>query len=455
MKNCILSCLLWISIWLGFWGCITIIDTSKPLGEKGDLSDSSLAADAGRESSQREKKEKKDHLPDSLLADVGRESSPKDAGVTSSPDKTGTTPTGPSQPPDIAGCFPSLNPPSPLPTGNPSTPCPPACNGGCPKGTCVIIAQQNQAWERPTCPTGMPCIVDCRFDSSCGGGVDCSKSSSCDIRCSGESSCRSKVLCGNGPCRVLCGGTPSCELTATDCGGTCGGGVDCSNSSSCNVQCLGDSSCRNGIKCGKGDCNIKCTGQGSCFQGDIICGTGACRVLCDDSKNCKDAYCSVCDGIDCHNSSSCHVQCLSEGSCRGSLTSTTNGQTGIDAVLCSKTGACDITCAGANSCRHNIVCGDGLCNIRCTGNNSCFQGEIFCGKGDCNILCTRTHSCDPNDPLCDRSCGADGIKCGQAKNCNVCCDEKSPYKCNFRWKPQCNNKGCVCKPFKAAPACNP
>lgn len=138
-----------------------------------------------------------------------------------------------------------------------------ACKMACPSnsctadGFCVVTPQPGDMKFR--CPDGVACEIDCRAADSC----------------------QIPVSCGDGDCRVVCGG-PGAPRACTDI-------VECRDAKSCDIKCLGDNSC-GAIFCGMGRCTAQC-------GTDTV--TGACMR-----------------GLDCPNSCSCSVTCAL-GNCSG------------------------------------------------------------------------------------------------------------------------------------------
>jgi len=141
-------------------------------------------------------------------------------------------------------------------------------NGGvCTNGVCVI--DQNAAGQ-VTCPAGMPCRVICDSNNDCkDGAVECGNATTCEVRCTGATSCQK--------------------------------GVDCGNAAACNVLCTGDDACQgdtDAVFCRTGTCDITCNGtlgnSNTCQKSVNGTGSTACLAHCCGPA-CQDPHisCSV------------------------------------------------------------------------------------------------------------------------------------------------------------------
>jgi len=147
--------------------------------------------------------------------------------------------------------------------------CETTAGGHCDGGTCFIVCtgknscKRGPSSDRPHCPDGMACDIECA-DDGCSDGVDCNDASSCTINCKDKDSCGGgdHVECGDGK-----GGTSRCDIT-----------------------CAGEASCKNGVSCGANDCFVKCTGANACAMDVSATGVGGTRsatVDCTGDASCK------------------------------------------------------------------------------------------------------------------------------------------------------------------------
>jgi hypothetical protein len=113
------------------------------------------------------------------------------------------------------------------------------CVQGCANGTCdahgvcVIDCTAMGACDMNDviCPPNLPCRVVCG-DHACMHHVQCGLSTSCEVQCSGASSCGDTIMCNAGPCTVACSGASSCHKH-----------TKCSMSCACDVTCPGTGAC--------------------------------------------------------------------------------------------------------------------------------------------------------------------------------------------------------------------
>jgi len=163
-----------------------------------------------------------------------------------------------------------------------------ALNGGlCSGGVCFFDCQApgSCASRQVICPTGVPCDVTCG-DRACTSNVLCPASSVCNINCVGERSCGAELIC-EGTCNVICSGVSSCpggtggaaQLLNLHCTGrqSCGSTVQCEGQV-CEVECTGQQSCDR-VKIFGSQNTLVCSGQGSCGT-DVSCNGGRCDVQC-------------------------------------------------------------------------------------------------------------------------------------------------------------------------------
>ena len=146
------------------------------------------------------------------------------------------------------------------------------------------------------CSRASACDVLCLSYQSCRNDITCGPGT-CNIQCRGESSCwQGRLTCGKGKCLIDCGGparekdckTNRRDPLASNCGYTCSSMPSCGESSSCQIQCRGNRSCRSGATCGKGNCDIYCSGENSCWQGVLDCkGAKRCGVCCTGAESCR------------------------------------------------------------------------------------------------------------------------------------------------------------------------
>lgn len=120
-------------------------------------------------------------------------------------------------PKDAAG---PIDASGPADAGMPDAP-PSGCGPGCP-GACIAGV----------------CVITCAGYESCEHDVVCPAATPCQVLCTGERSCRGRVLCGSGRCTVMCSGEDSCEK-----------GVRCEAACACDVTCTGWDSCETRAKC--------------------------------------------------------------------------------------------------------------------------------------------------------------------------------------------------------------
>lgn len=116
-------------------------------------------------------------------------------------------------------------------------PCAPGCNGTCESGVCVIR---------------------CSGPNACNNDIKCPLTGPCRVECTGNESCRKKIICGAGECDVLCMGPSSCKE-----------GAQCMNSCACDVTCSGNDSCEKAATCPAPTCD---TGDG-CTSAPPLCNT--------------------------------------------------------------------------------------------------------------------------------------------------------------------------------------
>lgn len=145
-------------------------------------------------------------------------------------------------------------------SGNDNTVCLQGCSSGtCDSGVCVIdCTAPNSCANDVVCPANLPCRVECG-DTACGGKINCTKSTSCTVQCTGEDSCDDEIQCPPGePCDVTCSGAGSCVKR-----------TKCKDSCSCDVRCTGMGSCAEPSECQEALCRI---GNG-CTSTVLTCDT--------------------------------------------------------------------------------------------------------------------------------------------------------------------------------------
>jgi hypothetical protein len=137
-----------------------------------------------------------------------------------------------------------------------------AAGGNCVSGTCVIVRTVQAG---VTCPSGMPCQVQCDVTDACKtGGVSCGGATTCDVSCVGTSTCQN-------------------------------GGVDCGSATTCTVHCVGSSTCQNGmgtnpsVQCEMSTCTVTCDGSSSCQAGISVGSGGTCTSHCCNGA-CQGGY---------------------------------------------------------------------------------------------------------------------------------------------------------------------
>jgi hypothetical protein len=153
----------------------------------------------------------------------------------------------------------------------------------CVDGLCVVAADSGVVDTLPppgdaaVCPSQCTscnlaqktCTIDCALNNgACNQAVTCPAGWICNVACSVNNQCNSGVSCGNATsCTIACSARQTCKNL------TCGRGT-------CNVTCSGNSSCGNSILCGTGACNVTCSGNLAC-GGEVTCGPScACDVTC-------------------------------------------------------------------------------------------------------------------------------------------------------------------------------
>jgi hypothetical protein len=141
-----------------------------------------------------------------------------------------------------------------------------AAGGECMNGTCVI---ERTTATFVTCPTGMPCQVECTGKDACKPGVSCGGATACAVLCDNDTACTDH-------------------------------GVDCATAATCDVTCTGSTACQHhvtsgmyAVECGSSDCRVTCTGQSACQDGIGGTTSGTCVGLC-------------CMGA-CHGASTCTI----------------------------------------------------------------------------------------------------------------------------------------------------
>ena len=142
--------------------------------------------------------------------------------------------------PAHGSCDDPLVPNGGLPDGKPANSsdaslCELGCtNGRCDAaGVCVIdcSASSSCVSSDVLCPPNIPCRVVCG-DYACAHHIICGYATSCEVQCTGASSCGDEIRCSSGPCDVTCSGTSSCRRR-----------IKCSLSCSCDASCTGSGSC--------------------------------------------------------------------------------------------------------------------------------------------------------------------------------------------------------------------
>ena len=166
----------------------------------------------------------------------------------------------------------------------------------CPKGgdgdndlTPDAAAVTNDADRNLLCMQGCP-------NGTCNNGV-------CVIDCSSPFACRdSDVLCPpNIPCRVMCG-YEACDKK-----------IICGLATSCEVQCTGDSSCNDEIQCNSNRCSVTCSGAGACAKRTRCANACACDVACTGTGSCPEV--SECPEDNCRLGNGCNSQLAGCDSC--------------------------------------------------------------------------------------------------------------------------------------------
>jgi hypothetical protein len=127
--------------------------------------------------------------------------------------------------------------------------------GTCVAGTCVI---DHTSAAAVTCPSGMPCKINCLGVDACDAGVKCGNATTCSVRCQ-----------------------------ATQCSTN---GVDCGTAATCDVRCIGTDACRQGagadasVECRASMCTVTCDGANACLDGIDVDTGGTCASHCCDTS---------------------------------------------------------------------------------------------------------------------------------------------------------------------------
>jgi hypothetical protein len=157
-----------------------------------------------------------------------------------------------------------------------------SASGSCIDNVCVIACSTADC--TPHCPAGMPCRVDCGSKSCNTGVVDCTKASSCDISCAGDS-CLGGVDCGGNSCSIACTGINACSIVDIVC-----------RAKSCDIDCAANQTCKT-LRCLNEPalCNVACGGVQSC--GTLFQTTAATTtVKCSESGSCSAMLGACCNG---------------------------------------------------------------------------------------------------------------------------------------------------------------
>ena len=129
---------------------------------------------------------------------------------------------------------------------------PAACGqktGTCMNGSCVITVTMSGV--TPTCPDGMPCIVNCNDQSACKNTITCGNATSCTINCLMQNSCQGATMTCTRGCLVQCWADDTCWNTHYTCG---------MGSAGCTLECCSTLACGTGNSFSGSD-TVNLTGQ--------------------------------------------------------------------------------------------------------------------------------------------------------------------------------------------------
>jgi hypothetical protein len=298
---------------------------------------------------------------------------------------------------------------------------PDGCGGFCgacpPNTTCV---GGNCVCDATTCPSG--CCTNgpgnpgaCRqsSDATCGtGGEQCVNCPAGTVCANGACICTAQG-CPNGCCSNGPGNPGTCQPNSDR---TCGRNgvlcVDCPAGTACDPGNFDGVCVCNAQSCPNGCC---ATDTGPCLPGNTNQNCGANGGQCD---NCASIL-NICVNRTCV----CTAQTCSVGCCPNGP-----GNPGECAFPSDRT------------CGHNGV----LC-VDCPAGNACVDGACVCNAASCPNGCCSNGPGQPGTchASSDRTCGANGVPCGQTVDCvaneNACVN--GVCVCNGTWCSRCCSNG--------------
>ena len=111
-----------------------------------------------------------------------------------------------------------------------------AAGGACLSGTCVIASVSDASIS---CPSGMPCLIECTTMNGCKGSITCGQATSCTIDCQLMNACEgASINCQTAGCTLICRQDNTCMNDSLACSpNTCA--MDCC--ADANSQCKNNS----------------------------------------------------------------------------------------------------------------------------------------------------------------------------------------------------------------------
>lgn len=168
-----------------------------------------------------------------------------------------------------------------------------ACAGTtvtCPPNTdCQLLCGETNC-DNTTCAGGHSCTFECTVAKGC-KGVRC-EGERCAVRCPADDTCANAECDASVSCRFECSGKSACDKEP---------GIGGSAGETCEILCTGPSSCGGGgggnpptatIRCNAPDSGIVCgNAADTCKDSVIYCSGQKCTIDCQGATSCEDGYC--------------------------------------------------------------------------------------------------------------------------------------------------------------------
>jgi hypothetical protein len=119
--------------------------------------------------------------------------------------------------------------------------------GTCVDRTCVFSCTTDRPCDKPRCPAGLSCAIQCIGKQACRGDVECKSGESCSVTCNGEQACTANVLAEAPRTEIRCGGYQGCFAKVRCEGGGCDIACELGSCRLDEVRCCGSPCTFNGV----------------------------------------------------------------------------------------------------------------------------------------------------------------------------------------------------------------